>query len=1205
MRRGKHNWTRSFLDSGSPGHSTPHTEHAYNIRALPESIRTSTAGGEAIITHEADERISVQGANGPVTLELENSLVNHKLPGVRIVSEKWFQDTGHTLIKPAHTDRCEIWKGKELKFDLRMAKDIGLYEFLPSRQGFSTCMLLSRVATRKIWHERLSHCSDEVLDKVLADHNIRVRDQKNAGSIKAECVTCNVAKQKRQPIRKERQSNEVFLPGQCYAVDTAGGTAMDKGTLVRFLTITDHSTASGLIRVYRYKGKHAETQCGLLRRHLVWSKTQTGRDCQIVQMDNELINSEAFKALKDEFGFDVKVTEPYNSEMNPRAERTNGILTEGARAYLTWAQQPLHMAPYAMEYEVYIRNRLPYHGGQSRLTRFYEGRRAYTPSRIRVYGCLAYRYIRNAAAREKFGYWARPGTLLGIDHDSDLYLVMDNETKKVYRTRNVTFDEKRAGWGATIDKLLGAERWDGVLPPYAPPDEVEVVREADPEPPPRGQGEVDPEPVAIPVLPDPAVAGGDNEEEQPVDVVPDFDAMPPLERVDGSEESVLTLPLPSEAETLRQEDDDTVIETIRVSTSAGTTTEDDDTGEDLLDTEERRKVTWHGYGELGPILPTGKRTRTGMSYVSFATLFDRKLSHLTHDDVVHLSEHIMLANIEVKDRSVLKAEVWDRAREAELKALRETGTYVVVSKRGVLTKNPGARIIGSRFVHTEKTQYSLDDPKRYKARLVAQDYGDNVWLVETFTPTPAMEIMRFMIAEACESGKEVYAADFSTAYLNSVLDPTPGKEIYIRPPKGYGGEDDLWLLRKGLYGLKEAGRLWRKTITAAMSELGWTPLKSEPCLFYKRIKGKLHMALIHVDDLLMSGETSDGRKELLSELGKKFKIKDEGRVTRYCGVNFTYDVLEAGDTFMHQREYCEQVLARYGFDHNVKSVPTPGVEQFLRQPDQEVKVKNKDTRLKSHKYNAIIGELLWLARNSRPDISVAVALAAQAVAEPDDRHWRLVARILRYLSGTMEYGIRYRPGRSGAEWYEVYVDSNWAPIEQKYKSQTGGLVMLAGAPIIWFSRKQKTIAHSTAEAEIMAAADITKTVLWMRNIHEELGIVFPQPLEVKEDNQAAIAASQNGLGVSRRTRHIGLRYHDLVDQTEKKIIRLEYVPSEDNRADIFTKLLGTQAFQRHRDAIMYKANDDTTKPTGEGERRSCLLTYRNTLDLWVRSGATV
>jgi hypothetical protein len=669
--------------------------------------------------------------------------------------------------------------------------------------------------------------------------------------------------------------------------------------------------------------------------------------------------------------------------------------------------------------------------------------------------------------------------------------------------------------------------------------------------------------------------------------------------------SIETVPLLEEVDTPQHDGTDTVIETIRVSTSAGTTTEDDDAGEDLHDTHETRKVTWHGYGELGPILPSGKRTRTGTSYVSFATLFERKLSHLTHDDMVHLSEHIMLANMEVRDRSALKAEVWNQAREAELKALRDTGTYVLVSKRKVLAKNPNARIIGSRFVHTEKTQYPLDDPKRYKARLVAQDYGDNVWLVETFTPTPAMEIMRFMMAEACESEKDVFAADFSTAYLNSVLDPTPGKEIYIRPPKGYGGEDDLWLLKKGLYGLKEAGRLWRKTITAAMIELGWTPLKAEPCLFYKRIKGKLHMSLIHVDDLLMSGETPDGRKELLSELGKKFKIKDEGKVTRYCGVNFTYNVKETGDIFMHQREYCEQILARYGFDHNVKSVPTPGVEQFQKQPDHEVKVKSKETRLKSYKYNAIIGELMWLARNSRPDISVAVALAAQAVAEPEDRHWRLVARTLRYLSGTVEYGIRYRPGRSGAEWYEVYVDSNWAPVEQKYKSQTGGLVMLAGAPIIWFSRKQRTIAHSTAEAEIMAASDMTKTILWLRSIHEELGMKFPEPLEVKEDNQAAIAASQNGLGVSRKTRHIGLRYHDLVDQTEGKIIRLEYVPSEDNRADIFTKLLGTQAFQRHRDAIMYKADDGTTKPTGEGERRSYLMTYRNTLDLWVRNGMTV
>jgi hypothetical protein len=170
---------------------------------------------------------------------------------------------------------------------------------------------------------------------------------------------------------------------------------------------------------------------------------------------------------------------------------------------------------------------------------------------------------------------------------------------------------------------------------------------------------------------------------------------------------------------------------------------------------------------------------------------------------------------------------------------------------------------------------------------------------------------------------------------------------------------------------------------------------------------------------------------------------------------------------------------------------------------------------------------------------------------PSEFHWRSVKHIFRYLKETKHLSLTFR--RTGRA-LETFSDADWGADKVDRKSFSGYVLILGGAAISWCSKKQSTVALSSAEAEYVAAALATKEVLWIRGLLMELGMsnFIPSPSVIKVDNQAAMFIAQNQT-TSERSKHMNIKHHFIRDYTEKGVIKLEYVNSKENTADLLTK----------------------------------------------------
>lgn len=158
-----------------------------------------------------------------------------------------------------------------------------------------------------------------------------------------------------------------------------------------------------------------------------------------------------------------------------------------------------------------------------------------------------------------------------------------------------------------------------------------------------------------------------------------------------------------------------------------------------------------------------------------------------------------------------------------------------------------------------------------------------------------------------------------------------------------------------------------------------------------------------------------------------------------------------------------------------------------------------------------------------------------------------------YLKQTQNFGIIFHKNH---ESLKAFVDADWAGDIDSRRSHSGNTLILAGGPITWFSKRQKSVALSTMEAEYMALSDVTKEIVYVRKLIEEIGF----PFYVKEatptfcDNQSAIVLCKENI-TNQRSKHVDIRFHFSREAQARKLINIKYIPSGENVADVFTKPL--------------------------------------------------
>jgi len=327
--------------------------------------------------------------------------------------------------------------------------------------------------------------------------------------------------------------------------------------------------------------------------------------------------------------------------------------------------------------------------------------------------------------------------------------------------------------------------------------------------------------------------------------------------------------------------------------------------------------------------------------------------------------------------------------------------------------------------------------------------------------------------------------------------------------------------------------------------------------------------VVYVDDFLVVATSLALMTVAKSELLSAYKCVDQGEVSWFLNMRVKRDAATGGIS-LDQSQYTLRVLERFGMlESNPVSTPAdPGhVLTVAMCPDEEDVDHVEEMRGKP--YRAAVGALMHLMVSTRPDIAAAVSSVARFASNPGRGHWAAVKRILRYLRGTVNYGVSFARavGENGTVSLLAYSDSDWGGDRDTRRSTSGYLFLVGGGPVCWRSKLQATVATSTAEAEYVAVCAAIQQCMWVRAFFTELCVLPPGPSVIFEDNRACIAMAANPAHHG-RTKHIGIKYHYVRECVASGDVQLKYVRTSDMWADIMTKPTRVYTFVLLRDCFM-------------------------------------
>jgi hypothetical protein len=491
---------------------------------------------------------------------------------------------------------------------------------------------------------------------------------------------------------------------------------------------------------------------------------------------------------------------------------------------------------------------------------------------------------------------------------------------------------------------------------------------------------------------------------------------------------------------------------------------------------------------------------------------------------------------------------WEKAVKAELDMLSEKETWRLTDLP------PGRKAIGNRWVFTKKFDEN-GNLSRHKARLVAQGFSQipGQDYSETFSPVMRLDSLRTLIALAAMLDLEISQMDIKGAYLNGTLK----EEIYMKQPDGFSnGTGRVCRLVHMLYGLKQSGREWNKTISSYLTSIGFTRLSTEHAIFLRRDSLGFDIVAIWVDDFFNVHSSTTRKESLRNEITKRFEATYQGEPKLLLGIEFHRD-RDAHSITISQNQYISKIISRFHLtDCQPVSTPLPPGIQYQPASDDDA---FDDPSL----YRSAIGSLMYAAIATRPDIAYAVNSLSQFNVKPSRVHWNAVKHVLRYLQGTKSLGITYDMDSGFADLVlAAFSDSDNGKSFHK-KAISGGVILLAGGAIKWIAEKQPIITLSTMEAEYVAANAVARSAKWTTQFITELGFSQNHPVDLFIDNQTAKKIAENP-ELHKRSQHIDKRYHWIREQIELGFINLSWVPTDENLADIFTKSLATPRFIEHR-----------------------------------------
>ncbi|KAJ0456165.1 putative RNA-directed DNA polymerase [Helianthus annuus] len=494
----------------------------------------------------------------------------------------------------------------------------------------------------------------------------------------------------------------------------------------------------------------------------------------------------------------------------------------------------------------------------------------------------------------------------------------------------------------------------------------------------------------------------------------------------------------------------------------------------------------------------------------------------------------------------LKDTKWRQAMDSEFNALIHNQTWELVPRT---SQTP----IGCKWVFRIKRNAdgSID---KYKARLVAkgfhQQYGKDYF--DTFSPVTKPVTIRTVLSIALSKNWPLRQLDVNNAFLHGTLQ----EEVFMVQPPGFVHPqfpNHICRLRKSLYGLKQAPRTWYLELTNFLLSSGFRKSQADASLFIFHHNDIIAYFMVYVDDIVLTGNNSAFLEHFVNMLSRRFSVKDLGPLHHFLGIEV---ISTPTGLLLSQHRHIHDLLSQVHMD-GAKEVLTPLSSSDPLNPN------DSSSSVDPTPYRRLIGSLQYLAF-TRPDISFAVNKLSQFMHSPKQSHWQSLKRVLRYLKGTIHYGLFLHRGIPLN--LTAFSDSDWGGIHDGGRSTTAYILYLGSNIISWKSTRQKSVSRSSTEAEYKALANATAEISWVQHLLAELGIHLSQPPTLFCDNTGATYLCANPVYHS-RMKHVALDYHFVREKVSNGSLKVFHINSKDQLADVLTKPLSRVPFLQIRSKI--------------------------------------
>ena len=253
--------------------------------------------------------------------------------------------------------------------------------------------------------------------------------------------------------------------------------------------------------------------------------------------------------------------------------------------------------------------------------------------------------------------------------------------------------------------------------------------------------------------------------------------------------------------------------------------------------------------------------------------------------------------------------------------------------------------------------------------------------------------------------------------------------------------------------------------------------------------------------------------------------------------------------YFFQQKYIHDLLAQFNME-SIKETATP------LSSTTHLILNDGSPPVDASRYRSLIGGMQYLSL-TRPDVSYAINKLAQYMHSPRQAHWTAAKRLLRYLKHTVTYGLYLHRHRQLT--LTAYYDSDWAGNRDDCTSISAYIIFLGGNPISWCSKKQRTVARSSTEAEYRSVASAVAELTWITNLLSELRLQLPLPPRLLCDNIGATYLCVNPVFHS-RMKHLALDYHFVREKVSAGSLQVAHVSTNDQLADVLTKPLAKSCF---------------------------------------------